>query len=368
MNSRFRNKSILMNNTTQKTSGLVLCVVSLLYIFTMSLLVTGCSLKKTTTEHLVNIEDNTSEGQDNSANNNSPDISSPIDTKEGTSSSDSSSTSNGDSDAVTDPSDSSTALEDTLVVHPEEPITISETTQDNYHDLITDLSGISLSIDVTDSRLNGLKTYLSDSDFNFTLKEIGQIQHPDSLYVLCNKLNQLPQEYVPSDLRDVNVNFTFSEASEKKMLRDDAATALEALFAAAKEAGYDLFALSGYRSYTTQINNYTSRVSSLGQEGADKISARPGHSEHQSGLAMDITSESASFKLIEEFGETPEGLWVKENAHRFGFIIRYQQTTTAITGYNYEPWHLRYITPDLATYLYENNVTVEELYALLLGK
>lgn len=317
-----------------------------------AVLLVGCTLKPTTTTHLENIDASVTTNATESEANTTNSVNTSM-----------------DSNSTTDSNSDLTVSNDPItILTPTEPVTITETTTDTYHDLVKDLHGIALDLDLTDSRLSDVKVYLSEYDFNFTLHEIGQVTQPDSLYVLCNKLNQLPQDYVPSDLRDVNVNFTFAEASEKKMLRNDAATALEELFAAAKEAGFDLFALSGYRSYNTQINNYTSRVASLGQEGADKISARPGHSEHQTGLAMDITSESASFKLIEAFGDTPEGLWVKENAHRFGFIIRYQQTTTPITGYSYEPWHLRYITSDVASYLYENNITLEELYATLLGK
>lgn len=337
--------------------------------FITTALFVGCTLRPTTTSHLDNIDAQENTASDGSTNavNDSENTSEP--STIGTNNLEQNNSSNSsDENNSQNNSDSDENLENTTIITPLEPITITGTTTDAYHDLISDLSGIQLNLDVTDSRLNAVKNYLYEYDFNFTLQEIGQITQPDSLYVLCNKLNQLPQDFVPTDLREVNVNFTFTEASEKKMLRNDAATALEELFAAAKEAGYDLFALSGYRSYNTQINNYTSRVNSLGQEGADKISARPGHSEHQSGLAMDITSESASFRLIESFGDTPEGLWVKENAHRFGFIIRYQQTTTSITGYSYEPWHLRYITSDVASYLYDNNITLEELYATLLGK
>lgn len=332
-------------------------------IFLLSLSLTACSVHTTSTTTL---EDISSETSTMSPSESSKDQSnSSANSTENTPSKNSTSESNS-----SESSDSTTTIieKDDVPIQPNESFTVTETSIVGYHDLITQLHNLDLPIDLGDIRLNALKAYLGEYDFNFTNNQIGQISAPDSLYVLCNKLNQLSKDYVPNNLRKVDISFTFAEDSEKKMLRDEAATALESLFLAAKEAGFSLYGLSGYRSYNTQINNYTSRVNSLGTEGADRISARPGHSEHQTGLTMDITSESASFKLIEGFGETPEGLWVKENAHLYGFIIRYQDGTSPITGYNYEPWHLRYITPDVASYLYENHITVEELYASLLGK
>jgi len=348
-------------------------------IVSIVLILSGCSVKKTTNQKLdVQTTETNSVSTENSSENETP---TPTDNNSNTTTDETinSPITNEESlpdteEAVkndTTPTDSKDAsnddsASDTIV--PKESYTASETTDNGYHDLIKDLHGISLSIETSDPKLDQAKTYLSSYDFNFTKHVIGQILAPDSLYVLCNKLNQLPKDYVPNDLRKVDVRFTFEGESEKKMLREDAATALESLFASAKEVGFDLFALSGYRSYNTQITNYTSRVDSQGQAAADKISARPGHSEHQTGLAMDVTSESANFKLVQSFGETPEGLWIQENAHNFGFIIRYQSNTTDITGYSYEPWHLRFITTDVATYLYENDITLEELYAFLLNK
>ena len=97
-----------------------------------------------------------------------------------------------------------------------------------------------------------------------------------------------------------------------------------------------------------------------GGEAADTYSARAGHSEHQTGLAVDITSDSVNEELTVEFGETEEGKWVAENAHRFGFIIRYPEDKTLLTGYQYEPWHLRYVGIDAATEIYENGWILEE--------
>jgi len=231
-----------------------------------------------------------------------------------------------------------------------------------YHDWIVDLSDSQIEVDINDPRLSDLIKHIKKNPYNHTLKQIGMVTEPDHLLVLVNKLNQLPNSYIPNDLREPQVRFTFSGADEKRNLRDVAATGLEAMFEAAQDASVQLFALSGYRSYNRQKDIYNNNVNTRGVEATDKVSARPGHSEHQSGLAMDITSESASFNLIYAFGETEEGIWVKENAHLYGFIVRYGKDKTPITGYDYEPWHLRYVGSDLAGYIYEHQMTLEELY------
>ena len=232
----------------------------------------------------------------------------------------------------------------------------------DYHDLIVDLSDSHIDVDISDPRLSDLVEHLKNNPYNHTLKQIGKVTEPDHLFVLVNKLNQLPESYIPDDLREPQVRFTFSGPNEKRNLRDIAASGLESMFEAADRASIHLFALSGYRSYNRQRDIYNNNVSTRGVEATDKVSARPGHSEHQSGLAMDVTSESAGFNLIYAFGETEEGIWVKENAHLYGFIVRYGKDKTPITGYDYEPWHLRYIGLDLASYIYDHQLTLEELY------
>ena len=112
--------------------------------------------------------------------------------------------------------------------------------------------------------------------------------------------------------------------------------------------------VSGYRSYYDQKSTYNYWVSVYGQKDADTISARPGHSEHQTGLAFDITSLNSSY------GETEEGIWLRENCFKYGFIIRYPKGKEHITGYAYEPWHIRYVGVEHATYIMNNNLTLEE--------
>jgi D-alanyl-D-alanine carboxypeptidase len=178
--------------------------------------------------------------------------------------------------------------------------------------------------------------------------------------VLVNKRRNLPSTYIPQNLVVPDVPFPFTEDLPKKQMQQVAATALEKLFAQAEQDNIPLFAQSGYRSYARQEAIFASNVNKMGEEEASRVSAHPGQSEHQTGLAMDVTSPAVGYQLIERFGETEAGIWLKEHAHEFGFIIRYPQGQEAITGYSYEPWHLRYVGKEHATNIHEQNVTLEE--------
>lgn len=186
----------------------------------------------------------------------------------------------------------------------------------------------------------------------------------DSFTVIVNKQYALPEDYVPEDLVVPDVLFNFNYYDEKKLLRQVAATALEDLFNAAKEEGLTLYAISGYRSYNRQKEIYDSNIATKGEEYTNRYSAKPGHSEHQTGLSMDVSTISIDNRLEPVFAYTPEGKWLAKNAHRFGFIIRYPDEKEYITGYSYEPWHVRYVGKDLAKYLYENKLTLEDYYGL----
>ena len=187
------------------------------------------------------------------------------------------------------------------------------------------------------------------------------VSNPDSMLVLVNKNYALSEDYEPSDLVLPNVLSTGYNPNQNIYLRKEAAIHLEQLFYAAQnEAGLTLLARSGYRSYQTQISLYDRYVSQNGTEKADTFSARAGHSEHQTGLAMDVTADSVNRQLVTDFGITPEGIWLKENAHRFGYIIRYLEGREDETGYQYEPWHIRYVGVEAATEIYENNWILEQ--------
>ena len=174
----------------------------------------------------------------------------------------------------------------------------------------------------------------------------------DGKIYLVNRQHALSSRYVPSDLRDVLAHGISQD------MRSEAADALEALFEEAKAAGVPLSTVSGYRSYSKQSTIYHRKVDSIGQKEADRISARPGTSEHQLGLAMDVSKKGSS-QLNKAFGKTEQGQWLYENAHRFGFIIRYLEGYEDITGYDYEPWHIRYVGVDYATAIYHSGVPME---------
>ncbi|KAA0754343.1 D-alanyl-D-alanine carboxypeptidase family protein [Bacillus sp. AR2-1] len=184
-----------------------------------------------------------------------------------------------------------------------------------------------------------------------------------SIQAVVNKEYGLPEDYKPEDLVVPNVPFSFSGTLEKSYLRKEAAEALERLFDLAKKEGIQLNAVSGFRSYDYQKKLYANNVKRKGQEHTDRFSAKPGHSEHQTGLTMDVSSKSANNELELTFANTKEGKWLKENAHRAGFIIRYPKGKESITGYAYEPWHIRYVG-DIAESIYKKKLTLEEFMDL----
>lgn len=213
-----------------------------------------------------------------------------------------------------------------------------------------------------DSNIDTIMELVGDEVYNFDAGKVIQVENQDSLFVLANKKNELNSNYEPNDLVVPNVEFSFSGNDQKKQMRAVAADALEKLVEGAQQDGYRLVAVSGFRSYSRQQTIYQGNVDRMGEEEANKVSAKPGQSEHQTGLAMDLSCESIGFSLEEALGELPEGQWLAENAHKYGFIIRYQKNKTDITGYNYEPWHIRYVGEALAKYLYNNDLTLEEFY------
>lgn len=177
-----------------------------------------------------------------------------------------------------------------------------------------------------------------------------------SYLVLVNRYFRLANDFEPNDLSIVNVE----SLNGKHRLRVAAARAAEELFAKASANGHILLATSGYRSFTTQASTHTHWINVLGLEEARRVSAQPGHSEHQLGLALDLSTYSLGGYLSKEFSLTPEGTWVRNNAHRFGFIIRYPQNREADTGFTYEPWHIRYVGVEVATEMFNGGLILEE--------
>ncbi len=181
------------------------------------------------------------------------------------------------------------------------------------------------------------------------------IDDPASLWVVANKTRPLnPKNYVPA-----LANLAFPGG--RGQLRPEAAAALQQMFADYRaQSGTQLTVVSPYRSYNTQVSTYNGWVARLGQAQADRQSARPGTSEHQTGLAVDIDTGSN-----QGFGATPAGIWLATNSYKYGFIVRYPQGLEPITGYEYEPWHFRYIGVELATEMHNTGVqTLEQFFGL----
>lgn len=177
--------------------------------------------------------------------------------------------------------------------------------------------------------------------------------------LLVNKSHKLDKDYVPKNLVVPKVKFESSADNLVKKMDKEAAAALENMFNAAKQDGITLLGVSGYRSYDIQKNLYNSKVRINGKSHADKYSAQPGASEHQTGLAMDMLSIEYS-SLNEGFENTKAFKWLEANAYKYGYILRYPRGKESITGYNYEPWHYRYVGKDASEDITKNKLTLEE--------
>jgi zinc D-Ala-D-Ala carboxypeptidase len=191
---------------------------------------------------------------------------------------------------------------------------------------------------------------------------IKMIENPTNILSLVNKEYSLG-EYKPNDLVRPKVSFSFGNQDiEKSYMRKEAAKALEEMFTIAKKSNINLYASSCYRSYTRQKSLFDVEIAQVGKEKALQAVAYPGESEHQTGLAIDITSEKENFLLTGKFGEEKEGEWLRVHAHEFGFILRYPKDKVDITKYEYEPWHFRYVGKKSAGIIYKNNWALEEYF------
>lgn len=196
-----------------------------------------------------------------------------------------------------------------------------------------------------------------------TAGSFNKAKHPldraGSLWAVVNKGRRLPADYVPQDLTRPKVVM-----GKRETLRNEASAALQKMFAAAAKDGLKLKLISGYRSYYSQQSVYGGYVRSVGTAQADTFSARPGFSEHQTGLAADVGATSGSCDLDQCFDATAEGRWLAANCYDFGFIIRYPKDKDTITGYEYEPWHLRYVGSDLSAQIKNTHQTLEQFFGL----
>jgi len=187
---------------------------------------------------------------------------------------------------------------------------------------------------------------------------------PESLWVVVNKKRPLnPVDHVPADLVDVPVPHVFAPR-----LRPEASGAVVAMFAAfTDETGLRLQSQSAYRGFDAQTRVYDLGVLTRGRASTDAAIARPGYSEHQTGLALDVSALPAQCSLSACFADTPHGTWMQANAWRFGFLLRYPADKVAVTGYEFEPWHFRYLGLDLARELHDTGVTTLEGFFALPG-
>lgn len=185
---------------------------------------------------------------------------------------------------------------------------------------------------------------------------------PTSPWVVVNKKRPLqPMTYAPADLRTPAMEAGLAS----QQVNDQTAAALENLSRAAAGEGIHLRLVSGYRSYSTQMTIYDSEVRGYGQAQADRESARPGYSEHQSGWAADLGTANGKCDVKSCFADTAEGKWLAANAYKYGFILRYADGKEHVTGYMYEPWHVRYVGTELSTEMHRIGIqTLEEFFNL----
>ena len=187
--------------------------------------------------------------------------------------------------------------------------------------------------------------------------DIVDLESLDSINIVVNKTHDLPSDYEPEDLILPDVSTT-KKLYVREIIHED----LKEMFEDAKSQDIYLSITSGYRSYQYQktlFNNYAARD---GIEAASRYSARPGQSEHQTGLALDLASQSGKCTLSTCFKDTDEGKWLKENAWKYGFVLRYPEGKEEITGYMFEPWHFRYVGKKEAKKIFESDLTIEEYY------
>lgn len=200
-------------------------------------------------------------------------------------------------------------------------------------------------------------------DYPFYEKIILQ-ENPTSLNTIVNKYYKLDDSFAPDDL--VYINDTYNSTNDpaykyrkhqmRKVVYDD----FIALKEACKNKGFNLYVVSGYRSTQWQKEIYEHMVATYDVNKADQTCSRPGHSEHTTGLAGDIALDNYSF---EEITQHPQYNWFVEQLEDYGFIIRYPENKEKLTGYNYEPWHIRYVGKDLAKKIVKSNLTFDEYYA-----
>ncbi len=177
--------------------------------------------------------------------------------------------------------------------------------------------------------------------------------------LLVNKNNPLLPAYKPDDLEPIKY-YAAERSAASRFMRKEAAVNFHLMVEDAERAGHKIMMTTAFRDYDFQKLLFDNYVAKNGFEEANKFSAKPGQSEHQTGLAVDVTSPSVRYELTYELGNTEEGKWLAENCKNYGFILRYPEGQFEITGYEYEPWHFRYVGKTAAKLIYEEGLTLEE--------
>ena len=181
---------------------------------------------------------------------------------------------------------------------------------------------------------------------------------------IVNREHPLDAFYIPKDLVVCDFPFCAEPWEEKRQLCAAPADAAGRLLEYGKSFGHQLSGVSGYRSYDRQTQIYQQRLKESPAEEVNRYVAKPGSSEHQTGLALDVSSPGVNYELEEVFGETAEGKWLAVYAPMFGFVVRYPKGKEKITGYAYEPWHIRYVGKSLSLYLALTGLTLDEYHQI----
>ena len=175
------------------------------------------------------------------------------------------------------------------------------------------------------------------------------------IHVPLDKVHRLAEDCEPADLVAIPEGYAYGGSQRVVGLVLDP---LLALLDAAAAEGHALAVVSSYRSYETQRNTFQYHVDAYGFEAALRVSARPGHSEHQLGTTVDFSSAAVGYELVATFGQTPEGGWLAEHAHEFGFVLSYPEGKEHVTGYAYEPWHFRWVGRAMAADVRASDLTI----------
>ncbi len=202
--------------------------------------------------------------------------------------------------------------------------------------------------------------YRSEMERGFVDNDKVYDNESQDILILVNKKHPVNALFTPNFLVTPAIPYKKPIKLEKTKMVCQAAISLTAMIKESRLDGMSIIGISAYRSYETQRNIFLRSVMKKGLRHAEQYIALPGYSEHQTGLAIDVSSPDCSFELDEAFAGTKEYGWIKKHAHLYGYIIRYPKGKEEITGYAYEPWHIRYVGVEAATLIHDKGITLEE--------